>query len=154
MDKFYKYIVKNGNYYAIMKDNEKYGTYRRLEDALYERDRLIECDWDWEDSLELPEKDNPYLKMKLPRFVHEYSYIYHVAQTYRVFKGAEYKGTFNTKTDAYAYAEEIGGRVATTNKRYRVAKRVNGKSVYFGQYATLEEAIKRRDELMENGWKL
>lgn len=153
MDKFYKYIVKCGNSYCIMKNNEKFGTYSRLEDALYERDRLIESDWDWEDSLELPETDNPYMKMNLPRFVHEYSYISEVRQTYKVFKGGEYKGRFNTKKDAYEYAERIGGKVSIENKRYRVSKHLDGRTVYFGQYPTLDEAKKRRDELIKSGWK-
>ena len=45
---FYKYIIKVGDHYQIMKGNEKFGTYNRLADALYERDRLIAVDWDWD----------------------------------------------------------------------------------------------------------
>lgn len=130
-----------------------YGSFSTLPDALYERDRLIKCDWNWEDALELEETENPYEKMKLPRFVHEYSYITVDSQSYRVFKDKEYRGTFNNKTDAYAYAEQIGGKVVTVNKKYRVQKSIDGKPRYFGQFKTLEEAKKVRDELMKNGWK-
>ena len=131
-----------------------YGSFSRLTDALYERDRLIKCNWDWEDALELEETENHYEKMdKLPKFVHQYSYICTVPQSYQVHKGREYRGSFKNKCDAYAFAEEIGGRVVPVRRRYRVQKSINGKPRYFGQYDTLEDAQKVRDKLIENGWK-
>lgn len=154
MGGFYKYIVKSKNSYRIIKDNVDYGSFSRLTDALYERDRLIKCNWDWEASLELEETENLYEKMsRLPPFIHEYSYIHEVSQSYQVHKGREYCGTFNNKADAYAYARMIGGRVIPTHKRYRIQKSIDGKSRYFGQFKTLEEAQEVRDRLIENGWK-
>jgi hypothetical protein len=38
-------------------------------------------------------------------------------------------------------------------KRYRVIRKINGKTTSFGSYDTLEEAKQRRDELEKNGWK-
>lgn len=152
MDDFYRYIIKNGDSYEIMKDNEKFGTYRKLTDALYERDRLIESDWNWDDMLQLEERDNPYEHMKLPKFVHKYSYIAKVSSSYMVFDGRTYKGVFNNKKDAYKCAEQFNGKVVKSNERYRVQKSIDGKTKYFGYYGTEEEAIKRRDELIEKGW--
>ena len=37
-------------------------------------------------------------------------------------------------------------------KRYIIRKYVNGKMRSFGGYDTLEDAVKMRDYLMENGW--
>ena len=152
MDDFYRYIIRVGDSYAIMKDNEKFGTYRKLSDALYERDRLIKSDWNWDDMLQLEETENPYEHMKLPKYRHKYSYISKVSSTYMVYDGRVYKGTFNNKRDAYEYAEQFNGRVVKANEKYRVQKSIDGKMRYFGYYKTKEEAIKRRDELIEKGW--
>lgn len=149
---FYKYIVKNGASYSIMKDNEKFGTYYRLSDALYERDQLIKADWDWDNLSELPEEENFYESMMLPKFTHEYSYIYEVPQAYKVFRGKEYHGKFKSKAKAYDYAKQIHGRVVPVQKRYLIQKSINGKQVHFGSFKSFEEAKIRRDELSKNGW--
>ena len=156
MKKFYKYIQKRGDSYSIIKRGkdgvEWYGTYSKLTDALYERDRLIEADWDWDTLMEMEETENKYESMELPKFIHEMMYIAHTPEVYKVYIGHKYKGSFRNKSDANEYAEMIGGRVTTVKGKYRVQKSINGKTVYFNQYPTLEEAQKRRDELIENGW--
>ena len=150
---FYKYIVKNESSYSIKKGNERFGTYNKLSDALYERDQLIKADWDWSRLSELPETTNFYRKMRLPPFTHESSYIYETTLAYKVFLNGEYYGQFNTKKVAYDYAKEIGGNVVPVHKRFLVQKRINGRSQHFGTYKTFEEAKKRRDELIECGWE-
>lgn len=154
---FYKHIKKRGNSYEINKrigdKVESFGTYSKLTDALYERDRLIKVDWDWDDLMALEETENFYEQMDLPYFVHEYSYIRRIPLCYKVFIKTEFKGRFRNKKDAVKFAEEIGGRIVEVRKKYRIEKKINGKSVYFGQYKSLEDAQKRRDELIENGWK-
>lgn len=149
---FYKYIVKSGSSYSIKKGNERFGTYFRLSDALYERDQLIKADWDWDNLSNLPETENLYEKMMLPAFTHEYSYIYETPQGYKVFKDREYHGKFKSKRRAYDYAEQIGGKVVPVNKRFLVQKSIDGKQRHFGCFKTFEEAKKRRDKLIENGW--
>lgn len=153
MNGLYKYIVKNGNGFKIQKDNEAFGTYSSLTDALYERDRLVKANWDWDDALQLEETDNFYEDMTLPKFVHEYSYVSRIVQKYNVYKDGKYYCSFRNKTKAFDYAESIGGEVVESNITYRIIKRIKGKQVYFGQYPTLEEAKKKRDELIKNGWK-
>lgn len=37
-------------------------------------------------------------------------------------------------------------------ERFIVRKWINGKNIHFGSYKTLEEAIKRKEELDKNGW--
>lgn len=149
---FYKYIVKSKNYFKIIKDNVYWGSYRRLTDALYERDRFVQCNWIWDDVLELDETDNKYEHMDLPPFERDYSYVYEVPSHYKVFKGKKYLDYFVKKKDAYDYADEVGGRVVCAEVRFRVQKSINGKSEQFGQYDNIEDALKRRDELVENGW--
>ena len=150
---FYKYIVGTKTGYEIVKNNQKYGTYTKLTDALYERDRLIKANWDWETCLQLEETKNHYEKMKLPKFIHEYTYIYKVYNTFEVFVGDECKGKFNTKIDAFEFADEVHGKVYMCNPRYRIQKRINGVQKSFGDYNTFEEAKRMRDKLIRNGWK-
>ena len=153
---FYKYISKRGSSYAIVKRGENgvewYGTYCKLSDALYERDRLIQVDWDWDALMSLEETENHYEKMTLPKFIHDTMYIQFSPQKYKVYIKKEYKGTFKNKGDAEAYAEEIGGRIVTINTKYKVQKSINGEVKYFGQYPTLKKAQEVRDKLIKNGW--
>ena len=114
-DKFYRYIIKTEYGYEIKKGNEKFGSYRKLTDALYERDRLIKADWNWDDVLQLEETPNHYENMELPKFVHEMSYIHRSATSFEVYLDGKFKGRFNTKRDAYAFADEIGGEVKGKN---------------------------------------
>lgn len=116
---FYKYIVKRKEgTYVIMKDNERYGTYTDIRDALHDRDMLIECNWDFTEMNSRDEKPNKYLDMELPP---SRKYITEKRQDNRVY--------------------------------YMIRKTINGKSVFFGQYKTFEEAAKRRDELVKNNWR-
>lgn len=149
----FKYIRKENNSYSIIKEGESFGTYSKLTDALYERDRLIKSDWDWEDSLELEETENLYEMMNLPKFDRDYAYVYRRVQTYKIFKDGNYLCSFNNKHHAYDYAEFIGGEIVESNISYRVQKRIDGIQKYFGEFKTLEEAKRRRDELMLRGWK-
>lgn len=154
MGGFYKYIVKSEyNTYQIMKDNEKYGTFNKLTDALYERDRLIKCDWDYDKLSECPETENIYETIKLPRFIHEYSYITHYPGYYKVYWKKQYMAGFNTYEQAEKYARHIGGRIVTVHGKYRIQKSIDGKPVYFSTHDTLEEAKKERDRLIENNWR-
>lgn len=150
---FYKYIVENKNSYSIMKNNEKFGTYLRLSDALYERDQLIRANWNWDRLSELPERENIYEDMDLPPFTHEYSYIYELPQAYKVCKDNECFGQFKSKNTALDYAKQINGGIIGVNKIYVIQKRIDGKQKHFGSFKTFEEAKNRRDYLIENGWK-
>lgn len=38
------------------------------------------------------------------------------------------------------------------HNRYYIYKNIEGKVTYFGCYDTLEEAVKRRDYMLDNGW--
>lgn len=151
---FYRYIVEDGKGYAIMKNNEKYGSYRTLEDALYERDRLIAVGWDWDLSMELPETPNNYKHIELPPFEHS-SYITVDSEHWVVReKGKEqrYRGRYYTEEEAKTVAMIYRANISHKKKAFRVQKRINGKTVYFGRYKTRKEAEERVEELKQNGW--
>lgn len=113
---FYRYITKRGNGYQVRKDGEHYGWYPDLPTALFDRDRLEQCDWNMSVFVELPEIPNPYEHMRLPPFEHKKEYITHLPE------------------------------------RWRVQKSINGKMCYFGTFDNYEDAEKRRNELVMNGW--
>ena len=71
---FMKYIqkrkVKEGYHYRIVKpishdDVEYYGTFNTLEDAQFERDLLVLCDWDYENVVTLFNEGDSWLEGKL-----------------------------------------------------------------------------------------
>ena len=69
-----KYIYKrktvNGYHYRIIRTDshdrqDHYGTFRNLEDAKYERDLLLLCDWDYEKVSTLIDEGDSWLKNKM-----------------------------------------------------------------------------------------
>ena len=153
---FYRYIYEKKNRYVIRKGDEEFGRFTRLADALYERDRLMAVDWDWDKLSEMPETPNNYLHIKLPPFNHKGQYITHDKEHW-VVRGygrrQRHYGTYFSKEEAELVAKIYYANVAHRNEAYRVQKRVNGKTTYFGRYKTREEAEERVRELEENGWK-
>lgn len=64
---FYKYIIKRKDgKYGIKYDNEWFGTYDDVRDALHDRDMLVECEWDFTEMNSRDEKPNRYKDMELP----------------------------------------------------------------------------------------
>lgn len=64
--RFYRYISKQGEGYQIRKNGIHYGYYDDIRDALFDRDTLEECDWDIEEWVWMPPKENPYQHIRLP----------------------------------------------------------------------------------------
>ena len=44
--------------------------------------------------------------------------------------------------------------IYSSGKSFQLKKSVNGKTKHFGTFKTLEEAIKARDELIKNNWRM
>lgn len=152
---FYRYIVKVDDKYMIMKGNESFGKYNTLADALYERDRLIAVDWDWDLSMELPETINGYIHIDLPPFNHQPSYIVEESEHWIVRgKGARqrYYGTYNSEKEAKKVALIYNANINYRPPRWSVKKKFNGKEKFFGRYKTREEAEARVKFLIENNW--
>ena len=66
MSDFYRYIYPHNNGYQIKKNEVHYGWYDNIYDALFDRDRLEECNWDFEEFVWLPPKENYYKGVVLP----------------------------------------------------------------------------------------
>ena len=147
--------MKVGNSYQIIRNNEKYGTYSTLADALYERDRLIAVDWDWDLAMELAETINAYIHIDLPPFGHEPTNIVEESAHYIVRgKGAKqkYYGTYKTKEEAEKVAMIYNAKINYRPTMFSVKKKKNGKETFYGRYKTREEAERRVEELKKNGW--
>lgn len=153
---FYRHIVFENDRYHVVKDNERYGSYKRVEDALYERDRLMAVDWDWDLSMELPETNNNYIHIKLPPFDHLPTNITVDNECWVVRdKGKEqrYRGRYYTYEEAKKVAMIYSANISHKRKAYRVQKRIKGKTCYFGRYPTLEKAQERVKQLEANNWR-
>lgn len=120
---FYKHIYRAGDNFRIIKNGVHYGWFDNVRDALYERDRLIECDWDLVEWVYLEETHNPYSDIILPPFD---SNIKHLKQ--------------------YISFDSI-------NNVWKIRKSINGKQKNFGNFIKLNDALKRRNELIECDWE-
>ena len=103
-DEFYRYIYKHPSGYRIIYNGEDYGFYDDLADALYDRDRLEQVDWDVDLWLEMVETPNFYKSMVLPSFRRTGSYIRHIPERWRVEKRIDgkliYFGSYSSREDA------------------------------------------------------
>lgn len=152
---FYRNIHKTSKGFEIKKGNEKFGTYSTIEDALYERDRLIAVGWDWDLAMELPETPNGYIHIDLPPFEHESSYISEDKEHWVVRdrgKFQKYRGTYYNYDEARRVALIYDGTISHKKSAFRIQKRVDGKTTYFGRFRTREDAEKRVEELKKNDW--
>ena len=104
-DSFYRYITKRENGYQLRKDGEHFGYYDRIEDALFDRDRFEQANWDMDTFVQLAEIPNPYEHMDLPPFEERKNkYIQHLPEKWRVQRRIDnklcYFGTFKTFEEA------------------------------------------------------
>ena len=153
---FYRYIRFMHGKYWIIKNNELYMDCETLAEALYERDRLIGVDWDWDRYVQLADTPNNYIHIDLPPFEHKPRYISRESEAWVVkHKGAEskYMGSYRTEEEAKRVALTYNARVWRKPLRFVVRRKINGKTIHYGKYKTLEEAEKRVEELEMNGWK-
>lgn len=154
---FYRYIDKTGDTYSIRKNNERFGTYNTLADALYERDRLIAVDWDWDALMELPETNNNYIHIDLPPFHHDEPTYISVEKEYWMVRGKgrrqKYFGKYGSLEEAKKVAMIYNANISHKSKRYVVKKTINGKKKYFGSFLDYEDAEKLVEELKANNWE-
>ena len=122
---FYKHIIKNGNgTYSITKNNERYGTYDDVRDALHDRDLYMECGWDFGEAIMKDDTPNKYKDMELP------AWDKHIPSPDR------YITKQRNKYKTY----------------FKVQKTVDGEQKCFGYFESYDEAVKKRDEMERCGW--
>ncbi len=126
---FYRNIVKSGNVYRIKYNNKDYGEFTKLSDALYERDALFYCNFDYDLLVEC-DLENKYENMTLPPFPEKRS------------KG-RIKGIKVNK-------KEREGEILFDHKKKGFYIQKGEKT--FGYYASMTEAFYYKKILMENNW--
>ena len=128
---FYRNIVKTGDVYRIKHNNQDYGEFRKLSDALYERDALFFCNFDYDLLVEC-DLENKYENMELPPFPEKRP------------KG-RIKGTKVNKT-----VREGEIRFNHKIRKFYIKK---GEEI-IGNYDTMTEAFYFKKLLMDNDWNL
>lgn len=128
---FYRNIVRSGNNYRIKHNNKDYGEFKKLSDALYERDALFYCNFDY-DLLVDCDLENKYENIVLPPF-------------------PEKRPTGRIKGIKANKEEREGEIVFNHEKRLFCVKK--GKEIY-GHYETMTEAYYIKKKLMENHWDI
>ena len=122
----YRYIIKRGNSYIIRRKQKYYGAFVKLENAMLERDMLEDVNWDTSVLINLPSVvSNRYFEWDLPPF------------------------PVNRRNDKYGLPKYV---TRGSKGHFRVQKFLDGKVCSFGTYATLEDAVCARDELVKSGW--
>ena len=117
---FYRNIVKTGDVYRVKYNNKDYGEFRKLSDALYERDALFFCNFDYDLLVEC-DLENKYENMSLPPFPEkrpkgrikgtkinkgerEGEILFnHKMRKFYIQKGDEIIGHYDTMTEAFYY---------------------------------------------------
>ena len=128
---FYRNIVKTGNVYRVKYNNKDYGEFTKLSDALYERDALFFCNFDYDLLVEC-DLENKYENMELPPFPE------------RRPKG-RIKGTKVNK-------KEREGEILFNHKirKFYIQK---GDDI-IGHYDSMTEAFYYKKLLMDNNWDM
>lgn len=104
---FYRNIQRRGLGYQLRKNGEHYGWYDNLADALFDRDRLEQCDWDMSVFVELPEIPNPYEHMDLPPYNDaKATFITHLPERWRIQKRINGKMCYFGTYDSFEEAEK------------------------------------------------
>ena len=126
---FYRNIVKTGDVYRVKHNNKDYGEFKKLSDALYERDALFFCNFDYDLLVEC-DLENKYENMELPPFPEKRP------------KG-RIKGTKVNK-------KEREGEILFDHKiKGFYIKRMDD---IIGYYDTMTEAFYYKKLLMDNDW--
>ena len=126
-----KNIVKTGNVYRVKHNNKDYGEFKKLSDALYERDALFFCNFDYDLLVEC-DLENKYEHMELPPFPEKRP------------KG-RIKGMHVNK-------KEREGEILFNHKMRKFYIQ-RGEEI-IGQYDTMTEAFYYKKILMDNDWDL
>ena len=153
---FYRYIYEEKGKYYIRKDNELYLICNTLADALYERDRFENVDWDWDKYVLLEDTMNGYIHISLPPFNKKSDHITLDRECWVVRghgKRQKYYGTYYTRKEAEKVARIYDANITHKRMAYRIQKRINGTTKYFGRFSSYEDALKRVKELEENDWR-
>ena len=128
---FYRNIVKTGDVYRVKHNNKDYGEFRKLSDALYERDALFFCNFDYDLLVEC-DLENKYENMDLPPFPEKRP------------KG-RIKGTKVNK-------KEREGEILFDHKVKGFYIKRMGELI--GYYETMTEAFYYKKLLMDNDWNM
>ncbi|MGN0104624.1 zinc ribbon domain-containing protein [Methanobrevibacter ruminantium] len=126
---FYRNIVKSGKKYRIKYNNKDYGEFSKLSDALYERDCLFYCKFDYDLLVEC-DLPNKYENMDLPPFPESRP-------------RGRIEGNLKFKKD-------LEGEIVFNHKERKFCV-IRGEENY-GQYDTMVEAYFVKKTLMEHDW--
>lgn len=126
---FYRNIVKSGEKYRIKHKNKDYGEFSKLSDALYERDCLIYCKYNYDLLVEC-DIPNKYENIELPPFPEK--------RPQGQIKGVKFK------------KKEKEGEIIFDHKNKKFC--VKRGEEHYGRYDTIVEAYYIKKTLMENDW--
>ena len=163
-----QYISFVDNRYRVQKqfgnnDNLIYGSFISLTEALWFRNKIVSHNWDWKYSRKLVVQTPTYKNRNIYYDKTRGNYIVHryknnVNRTYgryKTFKEAEKRRNQLYLND---WEDEYDMEFIDTTKKgvYRIMRQTREKGkplrIYYGEYKTLEECKKARDQLVKDGF--
>lgn len=157
-----KYIRKTGNQFTIEKiiDGERlnYGTFSHLIEAIAERDRLVEENWEIEDYSINSGKYGKYIVFNGTYYIIQKTIdgkIKNFGSYKDLEKAIEERNRLILDGWNTAAIPETNKYIQKTNRGYIIFRRNDNKElISYGTYKTLDEAIKIRDYLIKNNWEV
>ena len=143
-----KYIRENKKSFTIIKNSQSYGNFKSIDEAIFIRDLLIDCNW-------IVEKiDNLYYFNDKYIIVGVFDEKVHIISKYTKkpsFKQIEKAiKKFNRNPNNSKY----GLNITKVFDTFVVKKQIAGDMYIFGYYDNLEDAAFVRNFLMDNNWNI
>lgn len=143
-----RYIRKNRNSFAIVRDSRTYGKFRSLDDALFIRDILIENEWNPDRLDEIYEENGEYIVVKvIDGSVHILEKSGQIPSQERMDRLAKEK--MRNPNDS-----KYGLNITKVFDTFIIKKMIAGEDQIFGFYDSLEDAEFVRNHLMDNMWNV
>ena len=137
-----------------------FGTFDTLEEAIAHRNKLEDDGWpvpivrstNSEDSIEHIKKssDNQYIVFKVINNKEKTFGPYNSLNEAKIAKRNLLSNGW--ESDLEFSRAKYGKYIRKDGNNFKITKQINGEFHYFGSYSSLEEAIKNRDELVDNNW--
>ena len=143
-----KYIRKNKNSFTIIKNSKNYGNFKSIDEAIFIRDLLIDCDWKLNKIDNLYYFDDRYFIVSVTDekvcIISKYQKKPSQSQIENLIK----KHKRNPNNSKY------GLNISKIFDTFIIKKQIVGDEYIFGYYDNLEDATFIRDFLIVNNWNV
>ena len=143
-----KYIRKNKKSFTVIKNSKNYGNFKSIDEAIFIRDLLIDCDW------KLNKIDNLYYFNDLYIIVSIIEEKVCIISKYQKKPSQSQIENLIKKHKRNPNNSKYGLNISKIFDTFIIKKQIAGEEYIFGYYDNLEDATFIRDFLMDNNWNV